>query len=135
MDQTKMADIAYHFRTVTAASPTDDGQSIVLTVEGAAGECGISIPTETAGRAALLILEASAGARQISGNRTLQAVGLKEICLFDHPDRSKVVLAITIHSGAAPLSFELRRSDFQDFALGVLQTMGILDAKPGGRAQ
>lgn len=121
-----MPEAIYHFEDIHSASSSEDGQNIILNVTGADGISGISIPAKTIPRVCIAILEANAEAKRRSGDKTIQASELRAMQVLKHPDPDKAVLAITIHTGAAPLAFALPETQLVNFARGVLERRGLI---------
>lgn len=121
-------EVGYHFETIHSAKSTDDGKHIVLHVTGATGICGISIAAKDVPRGCAMLFQASAEARRKSRDDTIQAVSINGIKLISpRGSTDQVVLAITVETGAAPIAFQLSEKSLVDFALGILQTKGLLN--------
>lgn len=116
----------YQFESIHSATSSIDGEHVILSVTGAGGVCGLSLPAKTIPHACAAMLEANAEARRRTGDKTIQASELRAMNVLEHPDPSKVVLAITIHTGAAPIGFALSETLLVAFAQGVLERRGLL---------
>lgn len=118
---------AYHFERIHSAASSEDGENVILNVTGAdGGICGISLPTKTIPHVCMTILEANSEALRRTGSKIMQSTEIKGLKILKHPDPNKAVVAITIHSGAAPMAFDLPRTLLADFARGVLEGQGLL---------
>jgi hypothetical protein len=135
MAERELTEIQYHFEGVHSASSSEDGQHILLSVSGDAGVCGISIPAKTIGPICSTLLEANAEARKRSGDKTIQASAIRSMKVLNHPDPDQAILAITIHTGAAPVAFSLPQATLVNFARGVLERRGLLPIELPSRPQ
>jgi predicted amino acid dehydrogenase len=130
-----MSDGQYHFQDIHSVSCTEDGQHLLLNVTGAAGVCGITIPEKIVGRVCMYLLEMSAEARRRSKEKTIQSSKIREIMVMKHHDPEQAILAITIHTGAAPIAFDLDEKQLVEFARGILETRGLLPVQTPERRQ
>jgi hypothetical protein len=130
-----MAPTEYHFEGVHSAASSEDGEFVVLNVTGADGMCGLAVPAKTIPRVCLALLEADAEARRRTGDKTIQSSEIRSMEVLSHPQADKVILAITVHSGAAPVGFSLPESTLVNFALGVLEKRGLLTTERSSKLQ
>jgi len=121
-----MVTAEYHFEGVHSATCSEDGQVIVVNVTGADGRCALAIPAKAIPQACVTLLEANAEALRRTGDPTIQASEIRAMEVRQHPDPDRAILAITIHTGAAPVSFSLPEKMLVNFARGVLERRGLL---------
>lgn len=125
----------YHFQDIESASVTEDGQKIILNVSSPEGKCGVLIPEKTIGRIVGMLLEASARARKVTGDKTMQVNEMQAFGLLRHPDPEKTILTVTLHTGAAPLALTTTRKQLIQLARGILETEGLIESIRSGPTQ
>jgi hypothetical protein len=122
----KQTTAEYHFEGVQSAQCTDDGQVIILNTIGPDGTCSLAVPAKAVPHVCLMLLAANADARRRTSDRAIQASEIRAMEVLPHPQSEKAILAITIHSGAAPVGFCLDEKMLVNFARGILERRGLL---------
>lgn len=119
-------DAIYHFENVHNFAASEDGNHVIMNVDGAPGICGIRLPTSEIPRMAALALAASAIANVKREDRSFRSMAIQAIQIIEPPNTDKSHLAITLEAGAPPLVLNLDRAALLNFARSVLETAGLI---------